>query len=114
MAWDINSVVLVGRVCNELELKTAGETSVLNINLAVGGKTKDKTDFFNVSVWGKSAENCAKFLTKGKQIAVMGHLEQKAYTLKDGQKREKIIINAERVEFIGGGANQIDNKQDEF
>lgn len=115
MGWDINHVVLVGRVCNELELKNAGDTSVVNINLAVGGKTKDKSDFFHVSVWGKSAENCAKFLSKGKQIIVTGHLEQKTYALKDGQNREKTVINAERVQFIGGyGKSEGNNSTKEF
>jgi single-strand DNA-binding protein len=111
MSWDINRVIIVGRLTRDVELKyTPGGTAVAKFGIAVGGKPKpdgsDSVSFFNVSVYGKTAENCSKFLAKGKQIAVDGSLEQRSWTAQDSSRRSVVEIIADRVEFLGspGGA----------
>lgn len=115
MAWNINRVILVGRLSNDVELKyTPGGSPVAKFGLAVGGKPKqdgsDSVNFFNIVVWGKTAETCGKFLSKGKQIALDGHLEQRSWTAQDGMKRNTVEVIAERVEFLaspqGNGQRQ--------
>ena len=128
MSWDINRVIVVGRLSNDVELKyTPSNTAVAHFGIAVGGKPKadggDSVSFFNVVVWGKTAENCGSFLAKGKQVALDGRLEQRSWTAQDGTKRSVVEIIADRVEFLGspgggkgapaqgsGGGNAMQNK----
>lgn len=118
MSWDINRVIIVGRLTRDVELKyTPGGTAVAKFGIAVGGRPKpdgsDNVSFFNVSVYGKTAENCSKFLSKGKQIAVDGSLEQRSWTAQDSSRRSVVEIVADRVEFLGspGGAKSGGNFQ---
>ncbi len=106
MSWDINKVIVVGRLSGDVELKyTPSGTPVARFGIAVGGKPKndgsDSVSFFNVVVWGKSAENCSNYLSKGKQIALEGRLEQRSWVAQDGAKRSVVEIIADRVEFLG-------------
>ncbi len=106
MSWDINRVVLVGRLANDVELKyTPGGTAVAKFRLAVGGKPRqdgtDSVSFLNIVVWGKPAENCGNYLSKGKQVALDGRLEQRSWDAQDGTKRSTVEVIAERVEFLG-------------
>ncbi|OHD54479.1 MAG: hypothetical protein A2Y33_04745 [Spirochaetes bacterium GWF1_51_8] len=106
MSWDINRVIVVGRVASEIELKhTQSGKSVANFRVAVGGMPKpdgsDSVSFFNVVVWGKSAENCQQYLAKGKQIGIDGRLDQRSWQAQDGSKRSTVEIVADRVEFLG-------------
>lgn len=110
MAWDINSVMIIGRLASDVELKTIPSGAhVANFRVAVGGAKnaddKENVSFFTVVAWNKTAENCEKYLSKGKQLAVLGRLEQRSWTTQDGGKRSTVEIVAERVEFLGGGNN---------
>jgi single-strand DNA-binding protein len=110
MAWDINSVMIIGRLASDVELKTIpGGAKVANFRVAVGGAKnadgKENVSFFTVVAWNKTAENCEKYLLKGKQLAVLGRLEQRSWTTQDGGKRSTVEIVAERIEFLGGGNN---------
>lgn len=101
----MNRIVLCGRLVREPELRyTQGGTAVGSFTLAVDRPyTKDgnkETDFINCQVWGKSAENCAKYLDKGKQAAVEGRLQIRSYDDKDGNKRYVTEVVADRVEFL--------------
>jgi single-strand DNA-binding protein len=105
MAWDMNRVVLIGRLTKDVELKyTPNSTPVANFSIAVGGKSNqdgtESVSFFNIVVWGKSAESCAQYLSKGKQCAIDGRLDQKRWEAQDGSKRSTVEIIAERVEFL--------------
>ena len=116
MSWNINKVILVGRLSSDVDLRyTPSGSPVAKFGLAVGGKPKqdgsDSVSFFNVVVWGKTAENCSNYLSKGKQVAIDGHLEQRSWTAQDGAKRSSVEVIAERVEFLspstgGGGQKQ--------
>ena len=102
----LNNVVLVGRLTKDLELRyIAGNgTPVANFVLAVdreftGKDGKKETDFLNIQVWGKSAENCANYIGKGSLVAVQGSIIIEKYE-KDGERRTFTKINANRVQFL--------------
>ncbi len=108
MAWDINRVVLVGRLSNDVELRyTPSGVAVARFGMAVGGKPskdgQDSVSFFTVVVWNKAAENANQYLSKGKQVAIDGRLEQRTWTAQDGARRSVVEIIAERVEFLSTG-----------
>ncbi|MEX2242692.1 MAG: single-stranded DNA-binding protein [Fimbriimonadaceae bacterium] len=113
----INRVVLVGRLTRDPELRnTTTGKQVVNFGLAVDDPfNKEHTNFFNVSAWGSSADFVAKYLTKGRLVAVDGRLNQRKYTTQDGQERNVVEVVADRVQGLdrpkddgggGGGAQQ--------
>ena len=111
---DLNSVIEIGRLTRDISERdfaytTAGKAR-LNLSIAVnrsekrGGEWADKVSFFDVTVWGKTAENIRPYLHKGKQIAVDGYLDQQRWE-KDGQKFSKVVIVANTVQLLGGNEN---------
>jgi single-strand DNA-binding protein len=112
MSWDINRVIIVGRLTNDVELKyIPSGSAVARFGIAVGGRPRqdgaDSVSFFTVVVWGKAAETCSNYLAKGKQVALDGRLEQRSWTAQDGSRRSVVEVVAERVEFLGSaGANK--------
>lgn len=103
----MNCVFMVGRLTRDPELRfIAGSgKAVANFAIAVDRPfAKEKVaDFFNVVVWGKTAENVANYLAKGRQVAVKGYLQSRSYEDKAGQKRYITEIVADTVEFIDRG-----------
>jgi len=98
----INRVVLVGRLTRDPELRTTTTgKQVVGFGLAVDDPfNKEHTNFFNVSAWGNSADFVAKYLTKGRLVAVDGKLNQRKYTTQDGQNRDVVEIVADRVQGL--------------
>ena len=111
MANDLNSVILVGRLTRDMESRTtnSGKT-VGSFSLAVGGFKKDETSFFDCQVWGKTAENLAQYLLKGKQIAISGSLIQQRWE-QDGNKRSKVVVNCQNIQLLGGKSDSGDSQQ---
>lgn len=115
MAGSINRVVLVGNLTRDPELRQMPNgNSVCSLGLAVNDRIKDKStgewtdyaNFFDIDVFGAQGENCSRFLTKGRQVAIEGKLRWRSWE-KDGQKRSKVSVVADNVQFIGpreGGA----------
>ena len=102
----MNVVTLVGRLTRDPELKE-GTTSVARFSVAIDrGKDRDGndrgTDFPNVVVFGNQAESCAKYLEKGRQVAIQGRIQTGSYTKQDGTKVYTTDVVADRVEFLGG------------
>ena len=108
---DLNHVIEIGRLTRDISERdfaytTAGKAR-LNLSIAVnrsekrGGEWADKVSFFDVTVWGKTAENIRPYLHKGKQIAVDGYLDQQRWE-KDGVKYSKVVIIADSVQLLGG------------
>lgn len=105
---DINHTIVIGRLVRDgdFEYITSG-TARLNISIAVNESRKgqngwtDYPNYFDVTIWGKTAENLKPYLIKGKQVAIEGHLQQQRWE-KDGQKFSKIVIIADNVELCGG------------
>jgi single-strand DNA-binding protein len=116
-ATNINRVVLTGNLTRDPELRSLPSgTSVCSLRLACNTRRKDasgdwtdKANYFDITVWGAQGENCAKFLSKGRPVAVDGRLEWREWE-KDGQKRQSVEIVADSVQFLGsredsGGGN---------
>ena len=111
---DLNHVIEIGRLTRDISERdfgyTAGGTARLNLSIAVNrsekrnGAWQDKVSYFDVTVWGKTAENIKPYLHKGKQIAVDGYLDQQRWE-KDGQKFSKVVIIADSVQLLGGNEN---------
>lgn len=103
----MNSVILIGRLTKDPEVKYLSETqmAVATFSIAidrVGGKEK-KTDFPRITVFGKQAENCEKFLTKGRLVGIQGRLQTGSYTNKEGATVYTTDVVADRVEFLEWG-----------
>jgi len=106
MSVDTNSVVIIGRLTRDMELKYLNSgTAVGRFSIAVnrlGGQGKDNdVSFFDVVLWGKQAESLNPYLKKGTRVAVSGELRQSRWE-QDGQSRSKVEINAQRVQLLGG------------
>ncbi len=112
---DVNHVVLVGRLTRDAELKYTGTGSAVSkFGLAINRRRKqgeqwvDEANFFDIVVWGKTAESLTKYLTKGKQIAVDGELRQSRWE-QDGQQRSRVEVHANNIQLLGapgGGGSQ--------
>ncbi len=103
----MNQVVLVGRLTKAPELRyTDNQTAVCTFTLAVDRPFKNgderKADFIRIQVWGKQAENCARFLAKGRQAAVEGSIQTDSYQNRNGDRVYMTQVNARNVEFLGG------------
>ena len=114
----MNSVNLIGRMTRDPELRytAEGQTAVCRFSIAIDrGKDREGndrgTDFPNIVVFGKTAENCEKYLTKGRKVGIAGHLQTGSYTNKDGVKVYTTDVIADRVEFIDWGEKQQENAQ---
>ena len=109
MANNINSVVLVGNLTRDPELRhTPSGTAVTTLRLAVNDRVKrgedwqDAAYYFDVTVWGRTAENCAQYLAKGRPVGVQGKLTWREWDAQDGTKRQAVEVVADNVQFLGG------------
>lgn len=110
MAASVNSVVLVGNLTRDPELRGAadGGTTICGLRLAVNGRRKagdswvDEPNFFDVTVFGGQAQACADHLAKGRQVAISGRLDWREWDASDGSgKRQAVQVIAEQVQFLG-------------
>jgi single-strand DNA-binding protein len=116
-ATNINRVILTGNLTRDPELRsTSSGMSVCSMRVACNTRRKDqstgdwvdKPNFFDVTVWGAQGENCARFLSKGRPVAIDGRLEWREWQDKEGNKRQSVDIIADSVQFLGsreGGEN---------
>lgn len=124
----MNSVILIGRLAKDVELQFIPQTgmAVSKFSLAVDkDMSKDKkqemqrqnkatADFINITVFGKQAESCANFLSKGNKCAIHGRITTGSYTTQTGEKRYTTDIIADRVEFIESKPQQQQQPKDDF
>jgi single-strand DNA-binding protein len=110
-ATNINRVVLTGNLTRDPELRSLQSgMSVCSLRIAcntrrknnASGEWEDKPNFFDVTVWGAQGENCARFLAKGRPVALDGRLEWREWQDKEGNNRQSIEIIADAVQFLGG------------
>ena len=102
----MNKVFLIGRLSRDPELRhTTSGTAVCQINVAISRPVaqgnEPQTDFINVVVWNKQAENVAKYLAKGRQIAVEGRIQTRNYDNNEGKRTYVTEVIASNVEFLG-------------
>ncbi|NLK46011.1 MAG: single-stranded DNA-binding protein [Treponema sp.] len=107
---DLNQIMIIGRLTRDAELKyTAGGLAISNFSIAVNRRRKsgeqwvDEVSYFDVSLFGKSAENLNQYLIKGKQVGIQGELRQDRWE-QDGQNRSKVFIVALNVQLLGGNS----------
>lgn len=115
----MNHITLIGRLTKDPDLRYTNDGKpVCGFTLAVNRPfSKDEADFINCVVWGKSAENVAKYVSKGRQLAVEGRLQIRSYDGNDGQRKYVTEVVCERTEFLGGGEGgqkQKKEKQQDF
>ena len=107
----MNKAILIGRLTANPELQhTQSGVSVCRFSIAINRPYKDQNgdtqaDFINIVVWREVAENCAKYLYKGRQCAVIGSIQTRQYEDREGQKRYVTEVVAEHVEFLGSKQN---------
>jgi len=111
MGGYVNKVILIGNLGANPELKylPSGQ-AVCEMRLATNetftdkqGQRQERTEWHRIVVWGKTAENCAKYLEKGRQVYVEGRLQTRSWDDKEGNKRYTTEIVAQNVTFLGGG-----------
>ena len=106
----VNKVILVGNLGADPELKyTPSSRPLCNLRIATtdvfkdkGGQRQERTEWHRVTVWGDQAENCSKYLSKGRSVYIEGRLQTRSYD-KDGQKHYATDVVADRVVFLGSG-----------
>ncbi len=114
----VNKVIILGRLGQDPEIKyTPSGAAVCNFSLATSetwndknsGQKQERTEWHRIVVWGKLAELCNQYLSKGRQAFVEGKLQTRAWDDKNGQKRYTTEINATTVQFIGGASTGASN-----
>ena len=108
----VNKVILVGNLGKDPEVRfTNTGSAVANFSIATSeiwndreGKRQERTEWHNIVVWGKQAEHCGQYLSKGRQVYIEGSIRTRSYDDKNtGAKRYITEIVAQRVQFLGGG-----------
>ena len=115
----MNKVILIGRLTREPELRyTPQGTAVCQITVAVNRRGaqpgQQDADFINVLVWSSQAENVAKYMAKGRQIAIEGRIQTRNYDDKDGKKVYITEVIASNVQFLdskSAGSDSVNNTQ---
>lgn len=98
----MNSVQLIGNLTRDPEvMHTQSNMAVCKFTIAIN-RLKDGTDFPKIICFGNLAENCGKYLEKGRKVGVEGRLQTGSYTDKDGRKVYTTDVIADRVEFLNG------------
>ena len=102
----MNKIFIIGNLCKDPELRTTQSgVPVCTFTVAVNRRRsaeagKPEADFFRVTAWRQLAENCARYLGKGKKVAVVGAVSLNTYTTNNGQQRASLEVNADEVEFL--------------
>ena len=114
MAGSVNKVIVIGHLGANPELKylPSGQP-VCEMRVATSETYRDRneqpqerTEWHRIVVWGKTAENCSKFLQKGRQVYIEGRLQTRSWDDKEGKKQYMTEIVANSVVFLGGGGGR--------
>jgi single-strand DNA-binding protein len=103
-----NKLIAIGRVGRDPEMRfTPGGKPVTSFSVATNrfftapnGERKKETEWFNIVAWGRQAETCNQFVTKGQQVYVEGEMRTRTWEGQDGQKRSRVEVHANRVIFL--------------
>ena len=111
MAASLNKVLLMGNLTRDPEVKyTPKGTAVGDLAIAINdsykaqdGSIKETVTYVDIEVWGRTAENCKQYLSKGRPIFVEGQLRLDQWETPQGEKKSRMKVRADRVQFLGGG-----------
>lgn len=96
----MNKIFLSGNLTRDVDLKIAkNNLAVAKFGIAVNRFAKDETDFFNITAFGKTADFCAKYFSKGTRAFIEGRLQTSTYTDKDGNNRTAYDVIVDNIEF---------------
>ena len=109
----VNKVIIIGRLGQDPEMKAVGQgATVTRLNVATSenwvgkdGQKQERTEWHRIAVWGKLAENCGKYLAKGRQVYVEGRLQTRSWE-DNGVKKYSTEIVATTVQFLGSANNE--------
>jgi len=105
----LNKIILIGNVGSDPEMRyTPNGKAVTSFSMATNrrystasGESREETDWFRISAWGKQAEQCNQYLSKGRQVYVEGRLHARNWETQEGQTRTSLEVTADRVLFLG-------------
>ena len=104
-----NRVVLVGNLTRDVELRrTPQGTAVTDLGLAVNERVKrneqwvDEVNYFDITLWGRTAEVAGEYLSKGSSVLIEGRLKYESWSQEDGTKRSKVKVVGEKMQMLGG------------
>jgi len=108
---NLNKVLLMGNLTRDPEVKyTPKGTAVCDLGIAINdsykaqdGTIKETVTYVEIEVWGRTAENCKQYLTKGRGVFIEGQLRLDQWETPQGEKKSKMKVRADRVQFLGGG-----------
>lgn len=114
MAGGVNKVILLGHLGADPDMRyTPSGQGVCELRVATSeswndknGQRQERTEWHRVVVWGKRAEVCSKYLSKGRQVYIEGRIQTRTYDDKEGQKKYITEVIASDVQFIGGGKGE--------
>lgn len=107
----MNQLTIIGNLTRDPESRsTQSGKQVCTFSVAVTRRNdREKSDFFRVSAWGELGNNCAKYLSKGKKVCVIGQVSVSTYTTQNGETRANMDVFAEKVEFLSPSGNAQQN-----
>ena len=112
---DLNNVSLTGRLTKDATMKTVGAKGSSLVSFSIANNTGfgqyEKTNFFNVQIWGKAGEAVVQYLTKGKQVAVSGMFENAKWTGNDGISHDNWTLTANTVTLLSSPVQRKDDLQ---
>lgn len=108
-----NSIIFTGRITKDLEIKEVGQNKVTHFSLAVDNPFKrDDTSFFHIEAWNRTADLLTEYCGKGSKILVEGSARQNTFNDKEGNNRERVVFNANRIEFLDSKSSSNQSKKD--
>jgi len=110
----MHKITIIGNLGRDPEMRYTPEgQAVVTFSVAssrkyktAAGEQREETEWFNVSAWGKLAEICNQYLTKGKQVYVEGRLKSRTYQVQSGETRFSLDVSCSEIQFLGGGQGQ--------
>ena len=116
----VNKAIIVGNLGRDPEVRyTQSGRAVANFSVATtdtwmdqNNQRQERTEWHRIVVWGKQAENCGQYLSKGRQVYIEGDIRTRSYEDKEGIQRYTTEIYAQRVQFLGGRSGEMGQSAD--
>ncbi len=113
----MNNVSIVGNLTRDVETRDVNGTTLAHFSVAINWRTSESegADFIPVDVWGRQAENCAKYLKKVSKVGVTCSIKSRSWETEDGKKRSAVNVRAYNVEFLSpkGETSDVDSPVDD-